>query len=118
LQAPQNRSEESEFLFVEDLADAVSFTIENDLKESLYNIGTGKDITIKELAQTIQDITGHEGDIRWDSSKPDGTPRKLMDVSRMKSEGWGYDTELREGIRKTYQWYLAHRDIIKEVKMQ
>ena len=107
-----------EFLFVEDLADAVSFTIENDLKESLYNIGTGKDITIKELAQTIQDITGHEGDIRWDSSKPDGTPRKLMDVSRMKSEGWGYDTELREGIRKTYQWYLAHRDSIKEVKMQ
>ena len=107
-----------EFLFVEDLADAVSFTIENDLKESLYNIGTGKDITIRELAETIQDITGHEGDIRWDSSKPDGTPRKLMDVSRMKSEGWGYDTELREGIRKTYQWYLAHRDSIKEVKMQ
>lgn len=107
-----------EFLYVEDLADAISFTIENDPDQSLYNIGTGKDITIKELAETIQEITGHKGDILWDSSKPDGTPRKLMDVSRLKNEGWAYSTDLREGIQKTYQWYIQHRDSIKEVKMQ
>jgi len=106
-----------EFLYVEDLAEAVEFAIENDLKESLYNIGTGKDITIRELAETIQKITGHKGEIEWDSSKPDGTPRKLMDVSRMKKAGWSYTTELEDGIRKTYDWFLKNRDEIKEVKM-
>jgi len=106
-----------EFLYVGDLAEAVQFAMENELVESLYNIGTGKDITIKELAETIQDITGHQGNINWDSSKPDGTPRKLMDVSRMKKEGWSYSTELKDGIQKTYSWFLNHRDEIKEVKM-
>lgn len=106
-----------EFLYVEDLAEAVRFAMENELDESLYNIGTGKDITIKELAETIQKITGHKGEIAWDSSKPDGTPRKLMDVSRMKKAGWSYSTELEEGIRKTYDWFIKNRDQIKEVKM-
>ncbi|NBC27160.1 MAG: NAD-dependent epimerase/dehydratase family protein [Bacteroidetes bacterium] len=106
-----------EFLYVEDLADAVLFAMENNLEQSLYNIGTGKDITIKELAETVQKITGHEGEITWDSSKPDGTPRKLMDVSRMKNEGWSYSTDLEEGIRNTYRWFLEHRESIKEVKM-
>ncbi|WP_372906589.1 GDP-L-fucose synthase family protein [Rhodohalobacter sp.] len=106
-----------EFLYVEDLADAVFFAMQNDFEDTLYNVGTGKDITIKELAETIQQITGHEGEIEWDSSKPDGTPRKLMDVSKMKDEGWGYQTELKEGIRKTYDWFLNHREDIKEVKM-
>jgi len=106
-----------EFLYVEDLADAVLFAMENNLEQSLYNIGTGKDITIKELAETVQKITGHEGEITWDSSKPDGTPRKLMDVSRMKNEGWAYSTDLEEGIRNTYRWFLEHRESIKEVKM-
>ncbi|CAN5197030.1 GDP-L-fucose synthase [soil metagenome] len=106
-----------EFLYVEDLVEAVQFTIENDLKESLYNIGTGKDITIRELAETIQKITRHTGEIKWDSSKPDGTPRKLMDVSKMRNAGWAYSTELQEGIHKTYEWFLKNRDQIKEVKM-
>lgn len=106
-----------EFLYVDDLAEAVCFAMENNLEKSLYNIGTGKDITIKELAETIQRITGHQGEINWDSSKPDGTPRKLMDVSRMKNEGWTYSHELKEGIQKTYRWFLENRDEIKEVKM-
>ena len=83
----------------------------------VYNVGSGKDITIKELAETIQKVTGHEGDIVWDSDKPDGTPRKLMDVSKMKNVGWTYTTELQEGIEKTYNWFLEHVDSFKEVKM-
>jgi len=106
-----------EFLYVEDVADAVLFTMESDLDETLYNVGTGKDITIKELAETIREITGHEGEIEWDSSKPDGTPRKLMDVSRMKEQGWTYTTELKEGIEKTYRWFLENRDEVREVKV-
>jgi len=106
-----------EFLYVEDLADAVFFAIQKEFDDTLYNVGTGKDITIKELAETVQQITGHEGEIEWDSSKPDGTPRKLMDVSKMKQEGWAYQTELKEGIRKTYDWFLKHQGEIKEVKM-
>lgn len=106
-----------EFLFVEDLAEAVHFAMENNLDDSLYNVGTGKDITIKELAKTIQNVTGHKGEIDWDSSKPDGTPRKLMDVTKMRNEGWSYKTELEDGIRRTYDWFLNNHDDIKEVKM-
>ena len=106
-----------EFLFVDDMAEAVVFALENNLPEYLYNIGTGKDITIKQLAETIQKITGHQGDILWDSSKPDGTPRKLMDVSKMKEIGWQYATELEDGIKKTYQWYVENIDSIKEIKL-
>ena len=97
-----------EFLFVDDLAQAVIYALENKLSEHLYNVGSGKDITIKELAETIQKATGHQGDIIWDSSKPDGTPRKLMDVSKMKSMGWTYSTELDKGIEKTYHWFLEN----------
>ena len=106
-----------EFLFVDDMAEAVVFALENDLPEYLYNIGTGKDITIKELAETIQNVTGHQGEILWDSSKPDGTPRKLMDVSKMKEVGWQYATELEDGIKKTYQWFLENIGAIKEIKL-
>ena len=106
-----------EFLYVEDLADAVFFAMQKDFEDTLYNVGTGKDITIKELAETVQQITGHEGEIEWDSNKPDGTPRKLMDVSKMKKEGWVYQTELKEGIQKTYDWFLNHQGEIKEIKM-
>ena len=76
-----------EFLFVDDLAEAVVFAVENKLPEYLYNVGTGIDLTIKELATTIQKVVGHEGELVWDSSKPDGTPRKLMDVSKMHALG-------------------------------
>ena len=107
-----------EFLFVDDMAEAVVFALENNLPEYLYNIGTGKDITIKELAETIQKVIGHQGNIIWDTSKPDGTPRKLMDVSKMSANGWEYATELEEGIRKTYQWYTENIDSIKEIKLQ
>ena len=106
-----------EFLFVDDMAKAVVFALENELPEYLYNIGSGKDITIKELAETIQKVTGHQGEIIWDTEKPDGTPRKLMDVSKMKALGWEYKTELKEGIEKTYSWYLENIENIKEIKM-
>jgi|TARA_B110000090_G_scaffold86548_1_gene98402 GDP-L-fucose synthase len=106
-----------EFLFVDDMAEAVVHALENKLPEYLYNVGSGKDITIKELAKTIQKVTGHKGQIIWDSSKPDGTPRKLMDVSKMKEVGWQYTTELELGIEKTYSWFLENIDTIKEVKM-
>jgi GDP-L-fucose synthase len=107
-----------EFLFVDDMAEAVVYALENNLPEYLYNIGTGKDITIKELAKTIQRVIGHQGNILWDTTKPDGTPRKLMDVSKMKNMGWEYSTELEEGIKKTYSWFLENIDAIKEVKLR
>ena len=106
-----------EFLFVDDMAAAVIHALENNLPEDLYNIGTGKDITIKELAETIQKVIGHQGKILWDASKPDGTPRKLMDVSKMKEIGWRYSTELEEGIKKTYTWFLKNMDSLKEIKL-
>ena len=106
-----------EFLFVDDMAEAVVYALENNLLEYLYNIGTGKDIMIKELADTIQGVTGHKGEIIWDTSKPDGTPRKLMDVSKMKEIGWQYSTELEDGIKKTYQWFLNNIDKFKEIKL-
>ena len=106
-----------EFLFVDDMAEAVVYALENNLPEYLYNIGTGKDITIKELAETIQKVIGHQGKILWDANKPDGTPRKLMDVSKMKEIGWRYSTELEEGIKKTYTWFLKNMDSLKEIKL-
>jgi GDP-L-fucose synthase len=106
-----------EFLFVDDMAEAVVYALENNLPEYLYNIGTGKDITIKELAEIIQKVIGHQGKILWDANKPDGTPRKLMDVSKMKEIGWRYSTELEEGIKKTYTWFLKNMDSLKEIKL-
>ena len=107
-----------EFLFVDDMAEAVVYALENKLPEYLYNVGSGKDITIKELAETIQKVVGHEGRIKWDADKPDGTPRKLMDVSKMKHAGWQYSIELKDGIEKTYNWFLKNIDNIKEVKFK
>ncbi len=106
-----------EFLHVSDLADSVLYASENDLQESLYNVGTGKDLTILKLAEMIQNIVGHTGEVIWDSSKPDGTPRKLMDVNRLAKEGWSYSIELEEGISETYQWFLDNIDNFKEVKL-
>ena len=106
-----------EFLHVDDLAEAVVFAMENKLEDHLYNIGTGVDLTIKELAEMIQEIVGHSGEIVWDSSKPDGTPRKLMDVSKMENAGWKAKTQLRDGIKTTYQWFLNNINEFKEVKI-
>ena len=107
-----------EFLFVDDMAEAVVFALENELPEFLYNIGSGKDITIKELAETIQGVVGFKGNILWDKSKPDGTPRKLLDVSKMRDLGWSYSTELNEGIEKTYQWFLKNIKDLKQIKLE
>ena len=107
-----------EFLFVDDLAAAVVYALENKLDEYLYNVGSGKDVTIKTLAETIQKIIGHRGDIIWDRSKPDGTPRKLMDVSKMKAMGWQYETELEQGIQKTYKWFLNNIKNFKQIKLE
>lgn len=106
-----------EFLFVDDMAQAVVFALENKLPDYLYNVGTGEDLTIKHLAETIQQITGHKGEIIWDASKPDGTPRKLMDVTKMHDLGWKHLVELEEGIQKTYDWFLANKDNFKQVKL-
>ncbi|MFT5435570.1 MAG: GDP-L-fucose synthase [Ulvibacter sp.] len=106
-----------EFLFVDDMAESVVFALENKLPEYLYNVGTGEDLTIKELAETIQKVIGHSGDLIWDSSKPDGTPRKLMDISKMHALGWKHKIELQEGIEKTYSWFLENIKDFKEVKM-
>jgi len=103
-----------EFLFVDDMAEAVVFALENKLPEHLYNVGTGEDLTIKMLASTIQKIVGHTGEIIWDDSKPDGTPRKLMDVSKMHNIGWKHQVNLEEGIQKTYNWFLENIESLKE----
>jgi GDP-L-fucose synthase len=102
-----------EFLFVDDLAEAIVFLLEKIDAQNLYregisqiNIGKGEDLTINELAELIAEVTGFKGKIVYDSSKPDGTPRKLMDVSRINNLGWKAKTDLKSGIQKTYQWYL------------
>lgn len=109
-----------EFLHVQDLAESVRFVMEYDgkLEYDLINAGTGKDLTIKELAKTVQKVTGHKGSISWDVTKPDGTPRKLMDVSRINELGWKAEIGLEEGIENTYQWFLDHLDEIKEVEIE
>ena len=106
-----------EFLFVDDMAEAVVFALENKLPEYLYNIGTGEDLTIKQLAETIQKITKHRGEIIWDATKPDGTPRKLLDVSKMHALGWKHKLNLEQGIQKTYDWFLENVENVKERKM-
>lgn len=106
-----------EFLFVDDMAAAVVFALENKLPDYLYNIGTGKELTIKELALLIQKIVGHSGEIIWDNSKPDGTPRKLLDVSKMQNLGWNYQINLEKGIQMTYNWFLENLKDYKELKM-
>jgi GDP-L-fucose synthase len=99
-----------EFLYVDDLADACLFLMEHVSAPGPINIGTGVDLTIRELAQEIADVVGYTGDLAFDASKPDGTPRKLMDVSRLAGLGWTARTSLREGLEKTHAWYLAHRE--------
>ncbi len=96
-----------EFLHVNDLADACLFLMNNYDESELINIGWGKDQTIRELAEMISDIVGYKGSIKWDSGKPDGTPRKILDVSKLSEKGWRAKTDLEEGIRQVYRWYLG-----------
>ena len=97
-----------EFMYVDDLADALVHLMLNYSDEIHVNMGTGKDLTIGELAEIIKEVVGFKGKIVNDLSKPDGTPRKLLDVSRLESTGWKYKTELKEGIEKVYEWYLKN----------
>jgi len=96
-----------EFLYVDDLADACYFLMQQYNERQFVNVGTGEDISIGELANLVKEIIGFKGELRYDTSKPDGTPRKLMDVSKLRSMGWTYKTELREGIKLTYQNFIA-----------
>jgi GDP-L-fucose synthase len=101
-----------EFLHADDLASACLFLLENYDDEIAINVGTGKDISIKELAELVKSIVGFEGKIDWDSSKPDGTPRKLLDISRITDLGWKPTISLEDGIRSTYEWYKEQQGSI------
>lgn len=94
-----------EFLYVDDLADALIFLMNNYSGESHVNVGTGEDLEIQELAQIVKEVVGYTGEIKNDLTKPDGTPRKLLDVSVLNSLGWKYKTQLKNGIEKIYRWY-------------
>lgn len=94
-----------EFLYVDDMASACVFLMNNYDGSEIVNVGTGEDCTIKELAGMIRDVVGYKGEIHWNTAKPDGTPRKLLDVSKLTKLGWKYETKLKIGLQKTYQWY-------------
>lgn len=98
-----------EFLHVDDLAAACVFLLEKYDSAEIINIGCGEDISIRELAELICDVVGFQGDLAWDTTKPDGTPRKLLDVSKLHGLGWRHTIGLREGIAKTYEWFLQNR---------
>jgi len=98
-----------EFLHVDDLADACVFLMNKYDRDEILNIGVGEDLTIRELAELIKTVTGYAGGIQFDKSKPDGTPRKLLDVSRLRATGWRPRISLEEGIRRTYAWYLENK---------
>jgi GDP-L-fucose synthase len=97
-----------EFLYVDDLADACVFLMEKNVGDGIFNIGTGEDLTIRELAAMIMDVVGFNGTMTFDNTKPDGTPRKLLDVDRMAALGWNATTKLRDGIAQTYADFLKH----------
>lgn len=105
-----------EFLHVDDLAQAVLFTLETKLEDYLYNVGSGKDLSIKQLAKLIKSVVGYKGEIHWDTKKLNGTPRKLMDSSKIKKRGWSSSISLENGIKKTYQWYLNNKLKIRGLK--
>jgi len=96
-----------EFLYVDDMADACVFLMESGISEGLFNVGTGEDVTIRELAEMVMSVVGFKGEIVFDANKPDGTPRKLLNVDRMRGLGWQAKTSLRDGIAKAYADFLA-----------
>jgi GDP-L-fucose synthase len=95
-----------EFLYVEDMSDACVFLMENYEGMQHVNIGTGKEVSIKELALIIKEVIGYKGQLKFNTDKPDGTPRKLLDVCKLENMGWKYKVELKEGIEKSYNWYI------------
>ncbi|GAB3987116.1 GDP-L-fucose synthase [Spirosoma daeguense] len=103
-----------EFLHANDLADACFYLMEHYNDELFVNIGTGEDVTIRELAELVKETVGFDGELVWNTEKPDGTPRKLMDVSRLHAMGWKHTTELKEGVEQTYQDFLANEVLYVE----
>lgn len=99
-----------EFLYIDDLADACLFLMTQYDSEEIVNVGTGKDVSIAALAEMVRGVVGYGGDIQWDTGKPNGTPRKLLDVSRLAALGWKASTPLREGIAVTYDWFAGSAD--------
>jgi GDP-L-fucose synthase len=97
-----------EFLHVDDLAAACLFLVEKYESTEIINVGCGEDISIRELAELICEVVGFQGDLVWDATKPDGTPRKLLDVSKLHGLGWRHTIGLREGIARTYEWFLQN----------
>jgi len=104
-------SPKREFLYVDELADACAFLLKQDNPPDLLNIGTGTDVTIRELTEIVAQVTGFKGQIKWDATKPDGTPRKLMDVSRLAALGWKAKIGVREGVEKTYASFLTEQSV-------
>ena len=99
-------SPKREFLHVDDLADAALFLMNNYNDEEIINIGTGKDISIADLSALISEIAGYDGKIVYDRTKPDGTPQKLLDITKIKKVGWEPKISLRDGLKKTYEWFV------------
>ena len=106
-----------EFLHVDDLARAVAWALSVEPAADLYNVGSGHELSIRDLAEMIAKVVGYEGEVRWDASKPDGTPRKLLDSSRLHGQGWRAEVPLEEGIRATYAWYVANPDLIRSITL-
>jgi GDP-L-fucose synthase len=103
-----------EFLHVDDLADAIVFLLENYDSPETINVGTGVDLSIREISELIAGIVGFAGAVEWDTSKKDGTPRKLLDVSRLRSLGWAPRISLEDGLRHTVDWYAEHRATVRQ----
>ncbi|MFH0829346.1 MAG: GDP-L-fucose synthase [Candidatus Kerfeldbacteria bacterium] len=107
-------SAKREFMYIDDLADAVYFLMKHYDGSEIVNIGTGKDISIRELAEKIKDVVGFKGEIRWDSTKPDGMPRKQLDVSKLHGLGWRHKVDLEQGLRRSYKWFVENHHRIRK----
>lgn len=105
-----------EFLYADDLADACLFLMEEYSGKEIVNIGCGEDLSIRELAELVKEVTGYAGNLVFDTSKPDGTPRKLLDVSKINALGWRYKTSLREGMNMAYQDFLTKTQKLQTIQ--
>ena len=106
-----------EFLHVDDLASAVFFVSKNPMNEHLYNVGSNTDLTIRQLSSIIRNVVGHSGKVQWDSTKPDGTMRKIMDSKKLNDMGWTHKIHLNDGIKMTYKWFIENIKNLKNVKI-